>query len=141
MVDSNYIKIFENSFKSNWELPAMTDYITKEEFSYEQVAQKIAHLHILFSELNIQRNDKIALVGKNTPMWGITFLAVQTYGAIIVPILQDFHPDDIQHIINHSDSVLLFLTDNVWENLDETGVHRHEMGSFYCCFIKTIIDT
>lgn len=120
MVDSNYIKIFENSFKSNWELPAMTDYITKEEFSYEQVAQTIAHLHILFSELNIQRNDKIALVGKNTPMWGITFLAVQTYGAIIVPILQDFHPDDIQHIINHSDSVLLFLTDNVWENLDET---------------------
>ena len=59
MADSNYIKIFENSFKSNWELPAMTDYITKEEFSYEQVAQKIAHLHILFSALNIQRNDKI----------------------------------------------------------------------------------
>ena len=107
MVDSNYIKIFENSFKSNWELPAMTDYITKEEFSYEQVAQKIAHLHILFSELNIQRNDKIALVGKNTPMWGITFLAVQTYGAIIVPILQDFHPDDIQHIINSNITFML----------------------------------
>ena len=61
-------------------------------------------------------------MGKNTPMWGITFLAVQTYGAIIVPILQDFHQDDIQHIINHSDSVLLFLTDNVWENLDESAM-------------------
>lgn len=124
MTDSNYIKIFENSFKSNWELPAMTDYITKEEFSYEQVAKEIAKLHILFSELNIKPNDKIALVGKNTPMWGITFLAVQTYGAIIVPILQDFHPDDIQHIVNHSDSILLFLTDNIWENIDETRIPK-----------------
>ncbi len=119
---SEYVKTFENSFKENWDLMAMTDYISKHEFSYSQVAEEIAKLHLLFKELNIKKDDKIALVGRNTPMWGITFLAVETYGAVIVPILQDFHPDDIHHIVNHSEAVLLFLSDNIWENLDEKRI-------------------
>ena len=72
-----------------------------------------------------QTGDKIALVGKNTPNWCIAFMATVTYGAILVPILQEFNPHDIHHIINHSDSVMLFVGENIWENI--------EMGSCPRC--------
>ena len=107
------------SFKENWELSALTDYNSKQTFTYQTMSEEIEKMHILFNELNIKKNDKIALVGRNTPTWAITFLSVVTYGAVIVPILQDFHPNDIHHIVNHSDSVLLFVGDNIWDNIDE----------------------
>lgn len=116
---SSFIQYLEKSFKENWDLDAMTNYVTKQNYTYGQVASEIMKLHVLFKELNITSNDKIALVGRNTPEWAITFLATVTYGAVIVPILQDFHPNDVQHIVNHSESKLLFLSDNQWENLDE----------------------
>ncbi|MCQ2210807.1 MAG: AMP-binding protein [Paludibacteraceae bacterium] len=138
MSQPNYIKYFEKSFKENWELPALTDYVTKASFSYGGVAEQIAKLHILFSELNIRKEDKIAIVGNNNHIWTITFLAVETYGAIAVPILKDFHPDDIQHIINHSDSTLLFLSDNIWENIDESKLPNirgiFSMTDFRCLY-------
>lgn len=116
---NGFIRYFERAIPEFWELPAMTDYISKSSFTYQQVGEEIAKLHILFGELHIQQNDKVALVGRNTPQWAITFLATITYGAVIVPILQDFHPNDVMHIVNHSESKLLFLSDNQWENLDE----------------------
>ena len=116
---SDFIKYFENSIKEHWELMAMTDYVSKKSYTYQQVGEEILKLHILFKELNIAPNDKIALVGRNTPEWAITFIATITYGAVIVPILQDFHADDVQHIVNHSESKLLFLSDSHWENLNE----------------------
>ncbi len=125
----SYIKLYEKSFREHWNLPAMTDYPTKETFTYQQVAEKIAKLHVLFSELGIQQTDKIAIVGNNNHTWAITFIAVETYGAVAVPILKDFHPDDIQHIINHSDATLLFLSDNIWENIDEQKI-PHVRGTF-----------
>ena len=133
-----YIKYYENSFVNNWDLPAMTDYVTKESFTYGEVAEKIAKLHVLFKELNIRKEDKIAIVGNNNHIWAITFLAVETYGAVAVPILKDFHSDDIQHIINHSDSALLFLTDNIWENIDESKIPNvrgiFSMSDFRCLY-------
>lgn len=122
MAQENFIKLFEKSFKENWDHLAMTDYVTKTDYTYKQVAEEVAKLHLLFEELNIKPGDHISLVGKNTPMWAMTFIAVMTYGTVIVPILQDFHPDDIQHVVNHSDSTFLFLSDNVWENIDESKV-------------------
>jgi len=119
MIKENFIKLFETSFKDNWELDALTDYTTKETFTYGEMAKEIAKMHILFKELNIQRDDKIALVGRNNPSWAIAFCSVVTYGAVIVPILQDFHPNDIHHIVNHSESSLLFLSDNIWDSLEE----------------------
>lgn len=116
---SDFIKYFENSIKEHWDLMAMTDYVSKKSYTYQQVGEEISKLHILFKELNIAQNDRIALVGRNTPEWAITFIATVTYGAVIVPILQDFHADDIQHIVNHSESKLLFLSDSHWENLNE----------------------
>lgn len=119
MIKENFIKTYETSFKENWSLPAVTDYNDKETFTYEDMVQEIARLHLLFKHCHIRKGDKIALIGRNNPRWAIAFMAVLTYGAIIVPILQDFNPNDVHHIINHSDSVLLFTSDNIWETLEE----------------------
>ena len=114
-----FVEYFENSIIEHWDLKALTNYVSQKEYTYAQVAEEVAKLHLLFRKLNITEEDKIALVGRNTPEWIITFIASVTYGAVIVPILQDFHPHDIQHIINHSDAKLLFLSDNIWENVEE----------------------
>lgn len=116
---NGFIRYFEKAIPEFWELPAMTDYVSKSSYTYQQVGEEIAKLHLLFEQMHIQPNDKVALVGRNTPQWAITFLATITYGAVIVPILQDFHPNDVMHIVNHSESKLLFLSDNQWENLEE----------------------
>ena len=118
MIEENFIKIYEKSFKENWDLPALTDYNTRETFTYGEMAEQIARLHILFKHCQIRRGDKIALIGRNTPRWCMAFMAAVSYGAIIVPILQDFNANDVQHIVNHSDSVLLFAGDLIWENLE-----------------------
>ena len=116
---NGFIRYFEKAIPEFWELPAMTDYVSRSSYTYQQVGEEIAKLHLLFEQMHIQPNDKVALVGRNTPQWAITFLATITYGAVIVPILQDFHPNDVMHIVNHSESKLLFLSDNQWENLEE----------------------
>lgn len=116
---NGFIRYFEKAIPEFWELPAMTDYVSKSSYTYQQVGEEIAKLHLLFEQMHIQPNDKVALVGRNTPQWAITFLATITYGAVIVPILQDFHPNDVMHIVNHSESKMLFLSDNQWENLEE----------------------
>ena len=124
MLQENLIKIYETSFRENRELPALTDYFKNETFSYYEMAKEIAKLHLLFKKTKIKRGDKIALIGRNNTRWCITYLATITYGAIIVPILQDFSPTDIIHIINHSESKMLFLSDNYWDNIEEDQIPR-----------------
>lgn len=124
MLQENLIKIYETSFRENRELPALTDYFKNETFSYYEMAKEIAKLHLLFKKAKIKRGDKIALIGRNNTRWCITYLATITYGAIIVPILQDFSPTDIIHIINHSESKMLFLSDNYWDNIEEDQIPR-----------------
>lgn len=126
---NGFIRYFEKAIPEFWELPAMTDYVSKSSYTYQQVGEEIAKLHLLFEQMHIQPNDKVALVGRNTPQWAITFLATITYGAVIVPILQDFHPNDVMHIVNHSEPKLLFLSDNQWENLEEEKM-RNVRGVF-----------
>ncbi|MFV0470369.1 MAG: AMP-binding protein [Dysgonomonas sp.] len=119
MIKENLIKLYENSFKNNWDLPALTDYSENNTLYYKDVAKEIARLHVLFSVIGLERGDKIALVGKNSSKWCLVYLATITYGTVIVPILPDFHPDNIHHIINHSDSKLLFISNQIWETLEE----------------------
>ena len=114
----NFVKLYERSFKDNWELPAVSDYGTDVTLTYGQLAINIEKLHILFKECGIKKNDKIALMGKNNSNWVAVYLAAITYGAIIVPILQDFRANDAIHIINHSESKLLFISDINWEGID-----------------------
>ena len=119
MTKENFIKLYEGSFRENFELPALTDYGTGTKFTYGELAREIEKLHILFSECKISKGDKIAVIGKNTSRWCIAYMATVTYGAIVVPILQDFSPNDVHHIINHSESVLLFASDMIWDTLEE----------------------
>ena len=119
MIKENFIKLYENSFRENWDLPCYTDYGENTQYTYGQVAEEIARLHLLFKHCSLRRGDKISVIGKNNAHWCIAYMATITYGAIIVPILQDFTPNDVHHIVNHSESVFLFISDNIWENLEE----------------------
>lgn len=124
MIKENFIKIYEESFKENWALPALTDYGKGKTFTFGDVATEIARIHLLFHECQVRRGDKIALIGKDSSRWCIAYMAVVTYGAIIVPILQDFNPNDVHHIINHSESVFLFVSDRIWDSLEEDKIEE-----------------
>jgi long-chain acyl-CoA synthetase len=118
MMKENIIKIFQDSFRENWGLPAVTDYTDSKTLSYADLARNIARLHVLFNQCQLKRGQKIALIGKNTTSWVTVFMATITYGATIVPILHEFNPHDVQHIINHSEAVLLFCSDSIWDQLE-----------------------
>ena len=126
MLEANLIKMYEQSFRDNREMSAVTDYFSGETYSYYGFAKEIAKLHLLFNEAGIKHGDKIALVGRNTPRWCSVYIATITYGAVIVPIMQTFTSADIAHIVNHSESRLLFLTDSYWEGLDEDSLPNVE---------------
>lgn len=115
----NYIKEFiEKSIRENWNEPAFSDY-QGSTYSYKEVAQQIQKTHKVFNVLGVSRGDKISIIGRNNSRWAITYLATISYGAVAVPILADFATDDIHHIVNHSDSTLLFAGDSIWDNLEE----------------------
>ncbi|WP_321518467.1 long-chain fatty acid--CoA ligase [uncultured Bacteroides sp.] len=124
MIKENFIKLYENSFKENWELPCFTDYGENTTYTYGEVAEEIAKLHLLFHHCSLRRGDKIAIIGKNNSRWCIAYMATITFGAIVVPILQDFNPDDVHHIVNHSESVFLFTSDSIWETLEEEKLNE-----------------
>lgn len=126
MLQENLLKIYETSFRENREMSALTDYFKGETFSYYEMAKEIAKIHLLFKKAGIKQGDKIALIGRNNPRWCITYMGTITYGAVIVPILQDFTPADIIHIINHSESRLLFLGDNFWDVIEEDQIKQIE---------------
>ena len=118
MISEPFIETIRKSICANWESAAFTDYGTERTMSYGDVAAEIARLHILFRTCGVGKNDCIGLMGKNTCNWVTVYLASVTYGAIIVPILQDFRANDALHIINHSESKLLFIADSLYENMD-----------------------
>lgn len=112
------IQIFQQSMRDNFALECLTDYNTGETITYAEFARRIARLHILFGKTGIHKGDRVALLGKNNINWVVAFMATVTYGATIVPILNEFNPNDCQHIINHSGSTLLFVCDHIWESID-----------------------
>ncbi len=126
MVKDNLIRMYEESFRANAELPALTDYFKKTTLTYFDLAQLVAKYHLVFEKYGIKAGDKIALIGRNTPMWVTAYVATITYGCVIVPILQDFNPIDATNIVNHSDSRLLFMSQDVWEKVDVTKFEQLE---------------
>lgn len=116
MLNKNFVSYLEESIKKNWSFSALSDY-EGESFTYAEVAVSIKHFHRLFKEIGINKGDKITIVGKNSARWGILYLSVVSYGAAAVPILPDFKPDDLHEIVNHSDSVLLFLGGTLTDKL------------------------
>lgn len=119
MKDIPFVKLYERSLRDHFDLPALSNYGSDECYTYGEVAEEIKKLHILFEEYGVKTGDHIALVGKNNARWCIAYLATVTYGAVTVPILNDFNPHDIHHIINHSDSTILFASDSIWDTLKE----------------------
>lgn len=119
MIKDNLVEVFEKSIRDHWDLPALTDYKSNT-LTYGQVAEKILKIHLVFENCGIKPGDKISLIGRNSANWAIVYLATISYGATIVPILADFHPNDIQNIVNHSDSVVLFAGDHLLTALDQS---------------------
>ena len=116
---TSFNEIIEKCIIDNWDLDALTDYkgIT---LQYHDVARKIEKLHIMFDNSGVQRGDKIALCGRNSAHWAVAFLATLTYGAVAVPILHEFTPEQIHNIVNHSESKILFVGDIVGTQVDAT---------------------
>jgi len=119
MIKERLIGYIEQSIRQNWEIEALSNYREKG-YSYKEIAENILRMHLLFKGSGINAGDKIALVGRNSANWCITYLSAVTYGAVIVPILPDFKPDDLTNIIVHSDSKLLYVDDKIYEQLDLT---------------------
>ncbi|MDP2888432.1 MAG: AMP-binding protein [Bacteroidota bacterium] len=115
------IALYAQTFRKNWNLPAFSDY-QGSQCTYGEAAQLIRQVHCFFRESGIKQGDKIAILGRNSSNWAITFLAVSGYGAVAVPVLPDFNPEDIHHILNHSESVFLFAADGLYEKLDQTKI-------------------
>lgn len=114
----NFIKIYEKSFIENWDLPALSEYGKNNTITYGEFAKAIALTHMLFESVGINPGDKIALCGKDSAEWVKAYIATVTYGAVIVPILSEFNPLDITHIVNHSGAKLLIISDNIWEHME-----------------------
>lgn len=124
-LEQSFIALIEQSIKTNWYLNALTDYkgIT---LQYRDVARKIEKIHILLENAGIEKGDKIAICGRNSAHWTVTYLAVITYGAVVVPILHEFKADQVHNIVNHSEVRLLFVGDQIWENLNEAAMPHLE---------------
>ncbi|KGF51362.1 AMP-binding protein [Prevotella amnii] len=113
----SFNELIEKAIIDHWDLDALTDYKGKT-LRYHDVARKIEKLHIMFEASGIQKGDKIALCGRNSAAWASAFLAILTYGAVAVPILHEFTPEQIHHIVNHSEAKLLFVGDVVATQID-----------------------
>ena len=111
-------KIFQESFKKNWDRPAISNYqgVT---LHYRDVARRVAKMHIMFEECGLERGDKVALCSRNQANWAVAFLSAITYGAVPVPLLHEFKSSNIHHLVNHSEAKILFVDDIIWEGLSE----------------------
>jgi len=115
----------QKSIQDHWDLDALSDY-GAQTFRYKDVARIIEKLHIILEASGVEHGDKVAICGRNTSRWGIAFLATLSYGAVAVPILHEFHPEQIHDIVNHSDAKLLFVGDQVWPTLDASKMPKLE---------------
>ena len=116
-MQNSFNKYIEQTIQKHWDLPALTDF-QGATYHYKDVARRMAKIHIMLEAAGIKHGDKVAICGRNSSYWATVFFATLTYGAVAVPILHEFKPDNVHHIVNHSDSKMLFVGDAVWENLN-----------------------
>jgi long-chain acyl-CoA synthetase len=124
MIQQNFIRLYERSFSENWDLPALSDYTTDISYTYGELARQVARLHLLYEAAGVKKGDKIAVFGKNSSNWCVSFMSVITYGAVAVPVLADFRPAEAHSIIDHSDSVMLLVDRQIMEELSETEMKQ-----------------
>jgi long-chain acyl-CoA synthetase len=119
MEQNGYIGFVKSALENYSEMPAFSDF-KGDSITFREVGKHLYRCHRVYKALGIKEGDKVALIGRNSTNWAVSYLGVVTYGAVVVPILPDFSPSDINHIVNHSGSLLLFATDNIFEKIDET---------------------
>ena len=118
MLDQNFVETAAASIREHWDAPCFSD-LDGGTLTYGDLANRIRRLHWVFAECGLERGDRVAMVGRNSTHWAVTYLATVTYGAVIVPILPDFTPAEIEHIVRHSGASLLFASDSCWDGLSE----------------------
>lgn len=123
MIKERLIGYIEQSIRQNWEIEALSNYREKG-FSYKEIAEKILKFHIFFKDADIKEGDKIALIGRNSASWCTVYLATVTYGAVIVPILPDFKPEDLTNLTSHSDATMMFADEKIYESLDASRIPK-----------------
>ena len=126
----HYFTRLEESIKSNWERPALGNY-RGELFTFGDLAENIARLHVLYENCGLKKGDKIALCAKNSARWGVAFFSANTYEAVVVPILADFHPESVNSLVDHSESAVLFTDSEIWAKLDINAMPK----------IKAVVST
>jgi long-chain acyl-CoA synthetase len=119
----NFVEMIEGSIVKHWERKSMSLY-KGNGYTFEEVGKKILQIHKIYEQTGVKRGDKISLIGLNDYNWGVVYLATVSYGAVIVPILQDFHPNDVVHVVDHSDTVLLFISSHIYEKLDKNKIKQ-----------------
>lgn len=115
---TNFIKLYEKSFIENWDLPALTEYVSGRHLTYGDMAGTIARIHLMYETIGVKPGDNIAICGKDSINWVLVFMATVTYGAVIVPILPEFNPHDVTHIVNHSEARFFFVSRSIWELME-----------------------
>lgn len=123
MNQNSFLGLIEQSVRNHWDLPAMTDFQGKT-FFYKDFALEINKLHEFFNSAGIQRGDKISICGKNSANWAIAFFATLSFGAVAVSILHEFDKNSVQYIVDHSDSKMFFVDENIWDEIDETKIPK-----------------
>ena len=113
----HYFTRLEESIKAHWNRPALGNF-RGELFTFGEVATNIAKLHILYEKTGLKKGDKVALCAKNSARWGVAFFSANTYEAVVVPILADFHPESVNSLVDHSESKVLFTDADIWAKLD-----------------------
>ncbi len=120
MLKETLVNYIRDGIEKGWEIKALSNYMGKD-FTYREIAVLMARIHLFYRENGITEGDKVALIGKNSVHWAVVYLATVTYGGIIVPLLPDFRPEDIQKLVDHSDSKILFAEENLFEPLDSSS--------------------
>ena len=113
----HYLKRFEEAVKQNWDRPSLCNY-RGESFTFGQTAEQIARLHIFFEAAGLKKGMKVAICAKNSARWGISLFAINSYEAVAVPILADFHPESVNALVDHSESIALMTDNDIWKKLD-----------------------
>lgn len=138
MDNNGYLDFVKTTLSNHGRLNAFSDY-KGDTITFDQVGERIVGLHQLFRELGINKGDKVALIGRNMTSWAVIYLGTISFGAVIVPILPDFNSSDIHHIVNHSESKLLFVSDLIFDKLDENKM-RGIMGIVSINRCTSIVD-
>ena len=112
----NYLEQLQGTIKNNWGAKALSNF-QGEDFTFGELATTIEEFHCFFRKIGIRKGDKIAICASNSARWAVTFLAINTYEAVVVPLLSEFLPENVSTLTTHSESVILFADKAIWEKM------------------------